>query len=64
MCACVCEREFEKQNHPCLSETGVRVLDPFITNHFTIAIKGATDELKERVRAIVLRVENRLRPPL
>jgi len=49
-CVRVCvEREFGKQNHPCLSETGVRVLDPFITNHFLIAIKGATEELKERV---------------
>jgi len=57
-------RGFEIKNHPCLSETGVRVLDPFITNHFPIAITGATEELKERVRAIVLIEENRLRPPL
>lgn len=40
-------REFEKQNHPCLSEREVGVPEQFNTNHFTVAIKGATDELKK-----------------
>jgi hypothetical protein len=31
---------FERQ-----TETGVRVLDPFITDHFTVAIKRAISEL-------------------